>query len=417
MPKTNSIFFTISLVFAIAGFSILISFYFLHQANTMQHQSFLERKHFAVSRILIRAHNEDMISKDLLSSLDSLNYKLKTDLQQIADFLQDEDVVLLHSKDLQNGQSVNIYQMRNHHYILVNSSGSLYLLKDKTPVVFFNPAIIIIFLAIMAVFILIYLTTVRKLYPIKTLKNHIKKLGNESFDIKYNIKGSDEISELAQEFAKSSKRLEKLKESRNIFIRNIMHELKTPIMKGKLLNELPKTEDNNEKMKEVFYRLENLINEFASIEEVIAASESITMKSYSIADVIDNAKDMLLYDEDSERIVVQNASACTQNVTLNFKLASIAFKNLLDNAMKYAEDKKVTIVCRTDAVSFQNRAKPLSEDLQTYFEPFVKDAKQNSSSFGLGLYIVKKILEVHGFDLAYTHEQGYNIFTVRFTDR
>ena len=47
-----------------------------------------------------------------------------------------------------------------------------------------------------------------------------------------------------------------------------MHELKTPITKGRFLTQLEQNPENNEKLKSVFNRLESLINEFASIEEL-----------------------------------------------------------------------------------------------------------------------------------------------------
>ena len=83
---------------------------------------------------------------------------------------------------------------------------------------------------------------------------------------------------MANEFKKSALKLKSLKEARNIFIRNIMHELKTPITKGKFLTQLELNTENNEKLKSVFNRLESLINEFASIEELISSNKSIEKK-------------------------------------------------------------------------------------------------------------------------------------------
>lgn len=385
----------------------------MHQANQLQHENFLERKHFTISRILIRANNEKLLNEDFLLSLESLNYELKTDLVAIKEFLSNANVSLVHSKNLRRGQNISIYYHNDHHYILIDDNSNLYLLKDNTKISFFNPMILLMFVAILSLFLLIYLTTIRKLYPIKILKNHIKKLGNESFDIKYKVKGDDEIAELAKEFATSSKRLQKLKDSRNIFIRNIMHELKTPIMKGKLLTELPKNDTNNEKMKAVFYRLENLINEFASIEEIIASTKEVPMKSYCIEDIIDNAKDMLLYDEDSNQIV--RDGECPHVVALNFKLFSIAVKNLIDNAIKHSKNKAVRIICEKDRLIFENDGEGLKYPLRNYFEPFFKGDDGSQSGFGLGLYIVHKIIKAHRFNLEYEYIEGKNRFSVVFT--
>ena len=83
--------------------------------------------------------------------------------------------------------------------------------------------------------------------PLKILKDKVKTLGDENFDFECcNTDRKDEVSQLAMEFKKSVLKLKSLKESRNVFIRNIMHELKTPITKGKFLTQLERNDENNE---------------------------------------------------------------------------------------------------------------------------------------------------------------------------
>lgn len=82
-----------------------------------------------------------------------------------------------------------------------------------------------------------------------------------------------------------------------------MHELKTPITKGKFLTQLEQNEENNEKLKSVFDRLESLINEFATIEELISSTKNIEKKVYFLDDIIDNAKDILMIEDEK---VIQN---------------------------------------------------------------------------------------------------------------
>ncbi len=415
MIKPNSIFFTISLLFFIAAMSIVASYFVLHRTNILQHQDFLERKHIAVSRIMVNAHRDKVFGKELQSSLQSLNYELITDANRIRTLLKTPAIKRFLSKKLSRNAVVHFYLYNNHHYLLLHTGDTRYLLKDNTPAHFFNTTLQLIFLGIFILVAGLYLLTARKLYPLKVLTDHMSRLGEESFDIDYRVKGGDEVAQLAREFVKSVQRLEALKESRNIFIRNIMHELKTPILKGKLLTELPHNEENTQKMREVFTRLENLINEFASIEELIAATRKIEKQRCTLEDIIDNAKDMLLYDEESKSIIFKE-QICEKVVHVNFKLFSIAVKNLLDNAIKYAEDKKVYLECKGDHLVFSNRGAPLQAPLQKYFEPFIKGQQQVTASFGLGLYIVHKILQVHGFALRYRYENGYNRFEVHTHD-
>ena len=94
---------------------------------------------------------------------------------------------------------------------------------------------------------------------------------------------------------------------------------------------------------------------------------------------------------------------------MDFKLFSIAIKNMIDNAIKYSTDKKVKIVADSKKIEFINRGKELKKNLEYYKEPFSSEGNQKES-FGLGLYIVDSILEAHKIKLSYKHVDGCNIF-------
>ena len=79
-----------------------------------------------------------------------------------------------------------------------------------------------------------------------------------------------------------------------------------------------------------------MINEFATIEELISSSKTIEKKKIILLDdIVDNAKDILMVDEDDVLLEYEN-----QKLDVNFKLFSIAVKNLIDNGIKYSFDKK-----------------------------------------------------------------------------
>ena len=98
---------------------------------------------------------------------------------------------------------------------------------------------------------------------------------------------------------------------------------------------------------------------------------------------------------------------------VDFKLFSIALKNLLDNAIKHSTFPHQAVV-KSDkkSITISNAAAPLQEPLEFYFEPFSSSNQERSKSFGLGLYIVKHILDAHHFKLTYSHNEGLNHFTI-----
>lgn len=151
-----------------------------------------------------------------------------------------------------------------------------------------------------------------------------------------------------------------------------------------------------------------MINEFASIEQLIALPQSIEFKEYFVSDIIEYSIDLLIDDESCVEVEIKD----DKKIKVHFKLFAIALKNLLDNGIKYSNDKKVKLIYKDGDFIIINYSKPLLHDLEYYFEPFSKD-HSNSQSFGLGLYIVHHILKLHGSILKYNNNDNINIFTVR----
>ncbi len=160
-----------------------------------------------------------------------------------------------------------------------------------------------------------------------------------------------------------------------------------------------------EKLKEVFNRLESLINEFASIEELISSSKNIEKKNYFLDDIIDNAKDILMIEDEHVISKYEN-----KKLEVNFKLFSIAVKNLIDNAIKYSPNKEVIIKTEDENIIFENLGLELEAPFEKYFEPFFSNEDKSKDSFGLGLYIVHNILKANGYILEYEYKNETNRF-------
>ena len=140
--------------------------------------------------------------------------------------------------------------------------------------------------------------------------------------------------------------------------------------------------------------------------------ENIVKKDIFFDDILDNVLDILMIED--ENIITTNKNNIKLHV--NFKLFTIVIKNLIDNAIKYSNDNKVNINIEQKTISVSNKGESLKHDIEKYYEPFFnnnqhKANKQNS--FGLGLYIIKNILDVHGFKLTYLYQDGINIFTIK----
>jgi two-component system OmpR family sensor kinase len=249
----------------------------------------------------------------------------------------------------------------------------------------------------------------KKLKPLLILKENMILLSQGNFSISTKIAGKDEISQVANEFDNAIKQLRQLRESRNLFLRNIMHELKTPITKGKLVTDMYDDCERKHILIRVFQRLEYLLSEFSKIEELTSGKINLQKDNYPAYDLIEQAFDILLLD--SEKIDVFDNYDLFLNV--DFELFSIALKNLIDNAISYNTNGNPEIFIEKDFIKIVNKGEKLTKDIEDYYKPFNHDYEDASSGLGLGLYISNNIIKIHNFKLEYEYLNGYHYFTIK----
>jgi len=406
MINRQSIFFTILISFLISILLVIISFIIILANSYKAQEEQIYDRYIPISKMINRIEFD--FSEEIIKNFEEMNYKLYIEKKEINKITNDKNMKIfserIHPK---HGDIFRILKNNTDYYLYMKVRDNEVLVKDQNG--FSNSRqiyIILVFSILLITITILYFMSLKKLMPLKVLKDKVKSLGDENFDFEYkNIEAKDEVSSLAMEFKKTSLKLKNLKEARNVFIRNIMHELKTPITKGKFLTQLEQNEENNEKLKSVFNRLESLINEFASIEELISSSKNIEKKFYYLDDIIDNAKDILMVEEDHVITKYEN-----KKLEINFKLFSIAVKNLIDNAIKYSPNKEVIIKNENEDIIFENQGRALAYPFEKYFEPFFSNEDKSKDSFGLGLYIVHNILKANGYILKYEYIDGINRF-------
>ncbi|WP_323589768.1 ArsS family sensor histidine kinase [Aliarcobacter butzleri] len=249
----------------------------------------------------------------------------------------------------------------------------------------------------------------KKLKPLISLKKDMKNLSNGNLQISTKTDGKDEISQVAKEFDIALKQLKELRDSRNLFLRNIMHEFKTPITKGRLITDIYEDSERKFILIRVFQRLEYLLSEFAKIEELTSGKITLDKRKYYVVDLIEQAFDILLLEED----VIEVEYSHELKIEVDFELFSIALKNLIDNAIKYKTEQKPKIIINENSIQIINKGKELSKDIKEYFKPFNHDYETATSGLGLGLYISNNIIKIHKFELNYIYEDDYHNFFIK----
>lgn len=264
----------------------------------------------------------------------------------------------------------------------------------------------LIFSIVFLLIVLLYLWIMKSLNPLSKLKSQIQTFSQGNLDIECKSDKKDEIAEVANEFDHAVTMIRELLHSRQLFLRAIMHELKTPIAKGRLISEMLEDEKNKARLHSIFERLNLLIDEFAKIEKITSKNFDLTIKPYKMSDLLEASEDMLMI-ENPKRLITKEIKK-DYTVYVDFELFTLVIKNLLDNGIKYSTDKHITVVIDNRRLSIINKGEALLEPLENYFKPFHASKK----GLGLGLYIVKSILDIHHMELYYTHADGQNIFTV-----
>jgi two-component system OmpR family sensor kinase len=243
--------------------------------------------------------------------------------------------------------------------------------------------------------------------PLSKLKSQIQTFSKGNLDIDCKSDKEDEIAEVANEFDHAVTMIRELIQSRQLFLRAIMHELKTPIGKGRLVAEMLPDEKSKARMHSIFERLNLLIDEFAKIEKITSKNFDLVPKPYKMSDIVEASIDMLMIENPKRLIDVEIEDDYIAQV--DFELFTLVVKNLLDNAIKYSTDKHITVIISKQGLEIMNLGEKLQEPLEHYFEPFHTSKK----GLGLGLYIVKSILDIHQMKLDYLYTNGANWFRIK----
>jgi two-component system OmpR family sensor kinase len=255
---------------------------------------------------------------------------------------------------------------------------------------------------------LVFALLLKSLMPLKALRAKIVRFSEGELEVDFTSDKHDEIAQVANEFDRAVKKIKALIESRQMFMRTIMHELRTPIAKGRVSAEMLEEGRQKERVIKSYERLDELIREFAKIEELTAKTYTLNARKYGAQDILDHAADMLMLSP--EELALQVAAKGEDAVfEVDFDAFTLALKNLLDNGIKYSTDRRVTVSYAPGRIEVASRGAPLEGKIETYYEPFTKNSRDG---LGLGLYLVKRIIDAHAMRLEYRHEEGENIFAI-----
>ena len=288
-------------------------------------------------------------------------------------------------------------------------------------------------LAVMAVaFILTLFTARRQTKPLKEMAQTVREYGRGEFDKRMQeTERSDEMGELARAFNAMADSLDQAEKRRSEFVANISHELKTPmttisgfadgILDGTISpdRETAALQTISSETK----RLSRLVRRMLDVSRLHANGDVTAQQPFDIVEL--TARTMVSLESkinDKSLDVVAGLPEEAIKVWGDPDAITQVCYNLLENAIKFSRPGghlwvEITRQGGKAVVAIRNEGETIPKDeLDLIFDRFHKSDKSRSmdrDGVGLGLYIVKTILNEHKEDVTVTSEEGVTEF--RFT--
>lgn len=242
---------------------------------------------------------------------------------------------------------------------------------------------------------------------INILTEKAEKIALLKFPENIIIDREDEIGRLSHSLNKMSKNLKINMDNLKSFVSNASHELKTPIsiisthaqalVSGNI--SIENTKKYNEIILKETQEMESLVSNLLIISKLDSLSTDIIIEKINLLELIKNSLEKYEFLELEKDINV------TTNIYLsefngNYSLIKIAIDNIIQNALKYSIDLgEFSIYTKENTLYFENETFETSqEQIETLWAPFERGKNSiysNTEGYGLGLSIVKKILELH----------------------
>ena len=260
--------------------------------------------------------------------------------------------------------------------------------------------------------------------PLVKLKKATKNIKEGNLDFVLEVEGNDEFSQLCQDFEEMRKRLKESTEEKILMdkenkelISNISHDLKTPItaVKGYVEGIMDGVADTPEKMDRYIRTIYNkandmdrLINELTFYSKIDTNRIPYTFSKLNVEDYFSDCAEELGLEMETRGIELVYANYVEKGVQVIADGEQIrrVIHNIVSNAIKYMEKPRGIIQLRVKdvgdfiQVEIEDNGKGIAaKDLPYIFDRFYRtDVSRNSSKggSGIGLSIVKKIMEDHG---------------------
>ena len=246
---------------------------------------------------------------------------------------------------------------------------------------------------------------------IKLLKASAIRIAEGDLSHRVMVKGKDEIKELGRSFNRMADELEKMIKGGRELTANISHELRSPLARIRIAQELfreklERSEYNDLDrhlcdMQEDIEELDRLIGSILLLSKLDIQETAIKLKPLDLSELLNEILKHLKHNISRRNLHVMTLLSIDQPIVGNMDALKTAFSNILENAVKFTPENGYVIIKTyfeedSPVITVTNSFKALpDEELTRIFEPFYRTEQSRTPGSGLGLAITKKIIERH----------------------
>lgn len=268
--------------------------------------------------------------------------------------------------------------------------------------------------------------------PLKALMKFVQRITNGQLEQKVDVVGRDEIAELGNAFNHMAEQLQRVEQSRQEFVSNVSHELKTPLSSIKVLTESLIFQDNVpvEMYQEFFQdinsevdRLNNIISDLLTLVRLDQREIPMNIVSVDLNEMTQNILKRLIPLAKKKEIKLIYESHKDITAEIDEVKFTLALSNLIENAIKYTPSGgEVKVIIQSDVqdalITIQDTGIGIAKKEQSkIFERFYRTDKtrnRETGGTGLGLSITYKTVVMHNGSIQVESEEGEgSTFTVQ----
>jgi two-component system OmpR family sensor kinase len=415
----NSLFVKVTLLFLTAIFFLSFIAYDVIKQNALRLETLTTKRYIQLASSIKKNIIED--------DVEELEKELGTNSLELICFSDACDVNLTAMKLVgavtRNFDTIEIYKdEEGRSFIRISVLGRQLVIKDNLlrQGFFERHGVLLLFTGAIISNVLLYLVVMNLFSPIRRLKARMEDFAAGDLSVRAKISSEGEIGELAAEFNAVADKMEALlKEKEELLadkeelLANISHELRTPIMKIKLALGFIDASKYKES-------IQKAVESMDSLTTMLLENEELSFGTLKIERINTNELYMNTVAAMADNTECKNISEQIFDVDVDVRYFTMALKNLLENAIKYSDDKTAIFEAKDGVISVLSKGDKLEKDISYYIGAFTKgDKARLSGGYGLGLSIVSKILRKHGLELDYSYDdaQGLNRFFIDFNKK